>query len=50
MIQCLAGINGLSASGKARLCFNKAAIKKITAAFEEAKKDRPEFIMYNPAH
>jgi hypothetical protein len=40
MIQCLAGINGLSAKGKARLCFNKPALKKMLAAFEQAKRER----------
>lgn len=43
MIQCLAGINGLSASGKARLCFNKAAINKIKANFDKAKKNNQPF-------
>jgi hypothetical protein len=41
MIQCLAGINSLSATGKARLCFNKARLKDIKAAFEKAKRDNP---------
>lgn len=41
MIQCLAGINGLSASGKAKLIFNKAQIRKTQAAFERAKKEKP---------
>jgi len=41
MIQCLAGINGLSGTGKARLCFNKAQLKNITAAFEKAKRYNP---------
>ncbi|MEO7531385.1 MAG: protein-glutamine glutaminase family protein [Sediminibacterium sp.] len=39
MIQGLAGINGLTKAGKASLTFNKAPIKKITRAFEHAKKD-----------
>ncbi len=41
MIQCLKGINGLSATGKARLSFNKASIKKTLLAFEHAKKEKP---------
>ena len=41
MIQCLAGINGLTATGKARLCFNKSQIKNTLAAFNRAKKERP---------
>jgi hypothetical protein len=40
MIQCLAGINGLSATGKAKLCFNKGRLKNVTLAFEKAKKDK----------
>lgn len=41
MIQCMAGINGLSKTGKAGLCFNKTRIKKIAAAFDKAKKEKP---------
>lgn len=41
MIQCLAGINGLSRTGKARLCFNKSRLKNITAAFQKAKQHKP---------
>ncbi len=41
MIQGLAGINGLSAKGKAALVFNKAKIKKISAAFEQLKREKP---------
>lgn len=44
MIQCLAGINGMTATGKARLCFNKTHLKNTKAAFERAKKEKPEFI------
>ncbi len=40
MIQCLVGINGLTATGKARLCFNKALIKKTAWAFEALKKEK----------
>jgi Glutaminase len=41
MIQGLAGINGLSASGKARLCFNKARLINTAIAFEKLKKQSP---------
>jgi hypothetical protein len=41
MIQGLAGINGLSAKGRAALVFNKRRIKKITMAFEKLKHERP---------
>lgn len=41
MIQCLIGINGLTATGKAQLCFNKARLKKVAAAFEKLKKENP---------
>jgi hypothetical protein len=39
MIQGLAGINGLSAKGKAALVFNKNKIKKTAAAFEKLKQE-----------
>jgi hypothetical protein len=39
MIQCLAGINGLTTVGRARLMFNKKQVKNVAAAFEKAKKD-----------
>ncbi len=41
MIQCLAGINGLTPTGKARLCFNKNRLKNISAAFEKTKQEKP---------
>ena len=41
MIQGLAGINGLSATGKARLCFNKSRLKNTARAFEKLKKEQP---------
>jgi hypothetical protein len=44
MIQCLAGINGLTATGKARLCFNKTRLKNTFSAFQKAMKDKPELI------
>ena len=45
MIQCLKGINGLTTSGKAKLCFNKAGIKNTLLAFEQAKKEKPLHIL-----
>lgn len=41
MIQGLAGINGLSATGKARLCFNKSRLKNTAAIFNQLKKHQP---------
>ena len=41
MIHCLKGINGLTATGKARLSFNKASIKNTLRVFENAKKEKP---------
>jgi Glutaminase len=41
MIQGLAGINGLSATGKAALVFNKSSIKKTAIAFEKLKMLQP---------
>jgi hypothetical protein len=41
MIQGLAGINGLSAKGKAELVFNKSRIKKAAMAFEKLKHKQP---------
>jgi hypothetical protein len=41
MIQCLAGINGLTATGKARLIFNKTRIKNTLSAFKQAGKEKP---------
>jgi len=38
MIQGLAGINSLSARGKAQLCFNKGRIKNTDTAFRRLKK------------
>ncbi len=45
MIQCLAGINGLTPSGKARLCFNKSHLKKTALVFEKMKKEKPLFLI-----
>lgn len=45
MIQGLAGINGLSAKGRAALVFNKSRIKKTAMAFEKLKlESSPRFI------
>lgn len=41
MIQCLAGVNGLSGTGKAWLCFNKKRLDRVKIAFEKLKKDNP---------
>jgi len=41
MIHCLKGINGLTATGKAKMSFNKTGIKKTLLAFEQAKKENP---------
>jgi hypothetical protein len=41
MIQCLAGINSLSTTGKAHLCFSKNRLKTLTQAFERLKHEKP---------
>jgi hypothetical protein len=41
MIQCLAGINGLTSAGKAGLCFNKRRLRNTLSAFEQMKKEKP---------
>ena len=41
MIQGLAGINGLSAKGRAALVFNKSRVKKTAMAFEKLKLQQP---------
>jgi hypothetical protein len=41
MIQCLAGINGLSVAGKAALSFNKTRLKNIASTFEKLKQQKP---------
>lgn len=45
MIQCLAGINSITATGKAELRFNKLRLKKTEAAFEELKKEKPDYLL-----
>ena len=42
-IQGLAGINGLSATAKAKLRFNKTMLKKTEAMFKELMKNKPVF-------
>lgn len=46
MIQCMAGINSLTATGKAALCFNKIRVKNTAAAFEKLKKQKPIFTVF----
>jgi Glutaminase len=41
MIQGLAGVNSLSAKGRAALVFNKARIKKTLVTFEKLKREKP---------
>jgi hypothetical protein len=41
MIQGLAGINGLSQTGKARLCFNKQKIKHTERTFRQLRNSKP---------
>lgn len=48
MIECLAGINTLTKTGRAKLIFNKGQIKKMATAFEQARKDlvlKPEIVI-----
>ena len=35
------GINSMTPSGKARLCFNKVRLKNTEAIFEKLKKEKP---------
>jgi Glutaminase len=49
MIQCLIGINGLTSSGKARLCFHKIKLQKTLLAFEQLKKEKPFLSFLNDA-
>ncbi len=41
MIQCLAGINSITATGRARLCFNKVRLKNTEASFKKLKSEKP---------
>ena len=43
-IQGLAGINGVSKTGKAQLIFNKTKIKKTQKAFQQLLLEKPEFL------
>jgi len=47
MIQCLAGINSLTAPGKAALSFQKVRLKNTAAAFEKLKKQKPDFKVFS---
>lgn len=44
-IQGLAGINGVTKTGKAQLVFNKSKIKKTEQAFRELLKNKPHFLV-----
>ena len=44
IIQCLAGINSMTASRKAKLCFNKLLLKNTEAMFEKLKNEKPILI------
>ncbi|RXK58042.1 hypothetical protein ESA94_18690 [Lacibacter luteus] len=41
MVQGLAGVNGVSAKGKAQLCFNKNRVANTLTKFEALKKSNP---------
>lgn len=43
-IQGLSGINGLSATGKAQLSFNKKKVIQIEKLFKELKNNKPSFL------
>ncbi|HEX8358045.1 MAG TPA: protein-glutamine glutaminase family protein, partial [Segetibacter sp.] len=43
-IQGLAGINGVSSTGKAQLRFNKRKVARTEKIFEKLKKSPPEFL------
>jgi hypothetical protein len=47
MIQCLAGINGLTAPGRAALSFQKTRLKNTALAFEKLKIEKPSFTKFN---
>ncbi len=47
MIQCLAGINSLTATGKAKLCFNKIGLRNTLSAFKQMKKEKPVLSVLN---
>lgn len=44
MIQGLAAVNGVSAKGKAQLCFNKNRIRKTAERFAQLQKTKPDFL------
>ena len=41
MIQGLAGVNGVSAKGKAQLCFNKNRVSNTLRKFTALQKNNP---------
>lgn len=41
MIQCLANVNSITATGRAALCFNKVRLKNKALAFEQLKRMKP---------
>ena len=43
MIQCLAGINSLTPTGKAELTFNKLRLRNTEEAFKKLKREKPRF-------
>lgn len=43
-IQGLAGINGVSRTGKAQVCFKKKCIKRTDEHFKKLKRNKPAFI------
>jgi hypothetical protein len=44
-IQGLSGINGVTKTGKAQLCFNKLRIKKRELGFRHLLKNKPSFLL-----
>lgn len=41
MIQCIAGINSLTATGKGQLSFKKKYLENVSSAFRKLKKEKP---------
>jgi hypothetical protein len=41
MIQCLANVNSITATGRAALCFNKVRLQNKALAFEQLKRMKP---------
>lgn len=44
MTQCLAGINSLTATGRAKLIFNRKRVKRVTTAFEKLKTQKSPIV------